>query len=385
MISTRPLPSSSGWLKLWFATLLFFISASAAVACPLCYELASELMKEGVQLDLAEQVVLAVPAAVPNQYRIVAVIKGKDQVGDIVAASVTGIDTPEAAGSDPYLLVRNDSTQQWSGLGTIRADYAQWLRQLAATLLVKGERPPTRPSNMRTTVTLSYPGWRQRTALVLPHLEDPDPLAARIAWEEVARAPYEVMDVVRSRIDPGTVAGWLDDPKLVARRASYTLLLGFVGGSADADRLEQRLEMAWSSHDDTNLAAMIGADLELRGPSRVDWVESKYFADRQRTMPEIEAALLALDVQGDANRNIPRDRVIQALRVFISDRPTMAGFVAPQLSEWNYWDEATEYEALLRSGVLKNDPASEFAVVTYLRDAAKSGVTVDLPNNTTRP
>ena len=77
--------------------------------------------------------------------------------------------------------------------------------------------------------------------------------------------------------------------------------------------------------------------------------------------------------------------MIQALRDFISDRPAMAGFAAPQLSEWNYWDEATEYEALLRSGALKNDPASEFAVVTYLRDAAKSGVTIDLPNDTTRP
>jgi len=27
-----------------------------------------------------------------------------------------------------------------------------------------------------------------------------------------------------------------------------------------------------------------------------------YFADRNRTMPEIEAALLALNVHGDANR-----------------------------------------------------------------------------------
>jgi hypothetical protein len=241
MISTRPPLSSSKWLKPWFAAaVLFFISASAGVACPLCYELASELMTEGVQLDLADQAVLAVPGAVSDQYRIVAIIKGKDQVGD--ATSVTGIDAPEAAGSDRYLLIHDGSTQ------------------------------------------------------------------------------YEVMDVARSRIDPGTVAGWLEDPKLVARRAPYTLLLGFVGRSADADRLEQRLETASSSHDDTNLAAMIGADLELRGPSRVDWVESKYFADRQRTMPEIEAALLALDVQGDANRTIPRHRVIQALRDFIIER-----------------------------------------------------------------
>ena len=98
----------------------------------------------------------------------------------------------------------------------------------------------------------------------------------------------------------------------------------------------------------TNLAAMIGADLELRGPSRVGWVEARYFADRTRTMPEIEAALLALNVHGDANGTVPRERVIQAYRAFIRERPPMAGFVAQQLADWDYWDVATEYAALLR-------------------------------------
>ena len=243
-------------------------------------------------------------------------------------------------------------------LGTIRAEYADWLRQLAATALVKGDRPrPTWPLNMQTSSTLSYAGWRQRIALVLPYLENPDPLAAQIAWGELARAPYAIMDVARSRIDAATVESWLDDPRLASRHAAYTLLLGFVGGPADAARLEQRIEAAWSSHDTTNLAAMIGADLELRGPSRVDWVEAMYFADRSRTMPEIEAALLALNVHGDANRTVPRERVIQAYRAFIRERPPMAGFVAPQLADWDYWDATTEYAALLKSNAIK-DPAS---------------------------
>ncbi|SED70905.1 hypothetical protein SAMN05519104_4149 [Rhizobiales bacterium GAS188] len=361
---------SPGRLKCRLAALFLLASATAAVACPLCYEAARQLMTEGVQLDMAERVVLAVPDASASQFRVVAVIKGLDAVGDVIAEPVIDIDPATGGGSDPFLLLRDRAAPRWTSLGTIRTEYADWLRQLAATRSVGGERPRlTWPSNTQTSVTLSYAGWRQRIGVILPHLEDPNPLAARIAWGELARAPYAVMDAARSRIDATTVAGWLDDPKLVSRQAAYILLLGFVGGRADAARLEQRIEAAWNSHDTSNLAAMIGADLELRGPSRVGWFESSYFADRSRTMPEIEAALLALNVHGDADRTVPRERVIQAYRVFIKERPPMAGFVAPQLAGWDYWDAATEYATLLKSNAIK-DPASEFAVVVYLQRAA---------------
>jgi hypothetical protein len=159
----------------------------------------------------------------------------------------------------------------------------------------------------------------------------------------------------------------------MARHAAYTLLLGFVGGPAEAARLERRIEAAWNSHDATNLAAMIGADLELCGASRVGWVEAMYFAHRARTMPEIDAALLALNVHGDADRTVPRARVIQAYLTFVKLRPPMAGFVAPQLADWGYWDAAAEFATLLRFQVIK-DQGSELAVLNHLQGAAAAGV-----------
>ena len=91
-------------------------------------------------------------------------------------------------------------------------------------------------------------------------------------------------------------------------------------------------------------------------------------------MAEIEAALLALHVHGDADQTVPRTSVIQAYRVFIRERPPMAGFVAPQLADWNYWGAAPQYAALLKSKAI-SDPASEFAVLSYLQraDAARAG------------
>jgi hypothetical protein len=370
-LSPSPAP---GWLKCWLAALFLLISAAGAVACPLCYQAARQLLTVGVQLDVADRAVLAERVTDRKEFRIVDVVKGEDAVGDILADPVTGLDEAAPARVDSYLLVHDRGAPRWISLGAIRAEYAEWLRQLAATLQVKGDHPrPTWPLTMQTSVALSYPGWRQRVAIVLPYLESADPLIAEIAWGELARAPYATLDVARSRIDAATVTGWLEDPKLASRSAAYMLVLGFVGGPTDAARLEQQIEAARNSHDTTNLAAMIGADLELRGPSRVGWVETMYFADRTRTMPEIDAALLALNVHGDANRTVSRARVIEAYRTFIRERPPMAGFVAPQLADWNYWDAATEYATLLKSNVIK-DPASEFAIVTYLQRAAAAGV-----------
>jgi hypothetical protein len=150
------------------------------------------------------------------------------------------------------------------------------------------------------------------------------------------------------------------------------LLLGFVGGPAYAVRLEQHIDDMRISHGAANLGAMIGADLELRGPIRVGWVEALYLADHTRHAPEIEAAVVALSVLGDANRTIPRERAIQAFRTFIREHPAMAGSVAPQLADWKYWGAAPEYAALLKSDAIL-DPASEFAIVSYLRGAAAAG------------
>jgi hypothetical protein len=366
---------SHRWLRRWLAALFLFLSAPTAFACPLCYEVARQLVTVGQQLDTADRVVLAAPIAGGTRLRIVDVVKGKAAIGDIIGDRVADLDAAAGAGHDPILLVGDPVTPLWSNLGSIRADYADWLRRLAATRLVKGDRPrpTTWAPSLQGISALSYAGWRQRIALVQPYFENSDPLAAQIAWGELARSPYAAMDVVRSRIDAATVTHWLYDPRLAARHAAYTLLLGFVGGLADAARLEQSIDAMRNSHDTTNLAAMVAAELELRGPFRVGWVEAMYFADRSRTLPEIEAALLALAVHGDANLTVPRERVIQAYRTFIRERPPMAGFVAPQLADWNYWDAAAEYAALLKSNAIK-DPASEFAIVNYLQSAAAKAV-----------
>src|SRR5215469_8656198 len=145
--------ASLRWLKAGLAGLSLVVSAPAAVACPLCYEAARQGITIGQQLDAADRVVLAAPLA--SRFRIVEVVKGKGAIGDIIADPVAGLDASAGAGSDSALLVGDPLAQGWISLGAIRAEYADWLRQLAATRLIKGDRPrPTGPQSMQGTAAL---------------------------------------------------------------------------------------------------------------------------------------------------------------------------------------------------------------------------------------
>jgi hypothetical protein len=223
--------------------------------------------------------------------------------------------------------------------GPIAAEQAGWLRQLAAT---------------KRTTGMNAAEWRDHVALLLPYLENPEPMVAEIAFAEIAfaefaSAPYAALRSLKPHLDAAAIRKWLNDPTLAARQALYTLLLGIAGGPQDAEYLEKSLEAAWKSKDSTNLGAELAADLELRGQSRVSWIEEKYFVDHDRTMPEIQAALLAMGEQGRADAVIPRWRVIDAYRVFIREHEALAGLVAKDLAEWKCWEFVPKFTAIVHS------------------------------------
>ena len=343
---------------------LLLISAVDAKACPICF--AGLVVTPGQQLDAAEQAVLAEPVVGKTGYRILEVVKGK--VTDrTIGGQVLGADATTLRDRRPLLLLRSGPALQWRSIGTIGVEHAGWLRRLALIGSTGPVRPNTGwPVTTQTSSALEDARWHERVALVVSYLEHPEPLANQIAFGEISRAPYGAMRSLKPLLNAATIAKWIDDPILAARRPTYMVLLGIAGGSDEAARLEQRLDVAWQTHDATNLAAMLAAELELQGPSRVGRIEKAYFADRTRTLPELNAALLALSVHGSANAAIARDRVIEAFRLFIKERKAMAGFVAMQLADWECWDATTDYITLLDSGAVK-DPSSHFAIVNYLQ------------------
>ncbi|HET9068334.1 MAG TPA: hypothetical protein VFN28_06790, partial [Amaricoccus sp.] len=280
---------------------------------------------------------------------------------------------PSPAEGRALLVLHNAFAGTWKAVGAARPENAGWLREIASA--------PPLASDLggdAEHVVVAGPALDLRLALSAPRFEDADPIVAEIAGDQVARAPYGALSGVAGRLDPAILRAFLDAPGTGPRRPSYILLLGLAGDDRDAAAIEARLALARQRRDATDLAALLAADMELRGPARVGWVEATYLADRDRSLPEVEAALAALSVQGEADATVPRQAVVAAFRRFIRARPAMAGFVAPDLAHWQAWEASGDYAALLEAGAV-SDPAEEFAILTYLQQspdpAAKAAVT----------
>jgi hypothetical protein len=343
----------------WLTGALLLCASAAAVACPLC--IGALRHSPAQELTFLRQAVLAVPTADQRSYRVVEVIKGDRPPNGMIEEGSFRTDAAALGSGKPLLLARDASWPMWVNVGALSAKHASWLRQFAAG------KPWTE---------MNADEWQARVAFMLPYLESPEPLVAEIVYGEIARAPYTVLLAVKSRLDAATIRRWLADPKLVARQPLYLLLLGIDGDARDATDLERRLEAAWQSRDATNLGSMLAADLELRGAARMAWIDEKYLRDRGRSTPELEAVLLALSVQGNANNVIPRERVIQSYRMFMREHKEIAGFVAQDLAAWQYWDAVPEYVALMKSD-LRQQYASRLAIVAYLKQSPSGAAGVD--------
>jgi hypothetical protein len=304
-------------------------AAGPAAACAICLSAISVTTAE--EVEATDRAVLAIPDA--DGVRVVAVLKGDGAEGEQIPASAL-VPTPGAPAEGlALLLVHNAFAGTWKSLGVARPENADWLRQVASAPALMPD--PDHPHQAAPGMALD-----PRLALAIPRLEDAD-------------------------LDAAKLRGLVAAPIVGSRRSIYILLLGVAGGPEDAEAIEARLDAGRRAHDATDLPALLAADLELRGPDRLPWIEATYLADRGRHLAEVEAALAALSVQGDANATVPRADVVAAFRRFIRVRPAMAGFVAPELAHWQAWEASGDYAALIESGVVQ-DPAEEFAIRGYL-------------------
>lgn len=331
-------------LRSRLAGLSLLAASAVAAACPICSGAAKQSPAQEL-IDLPRAVLVTAEA---KQYRVVQLIKGERP--EALLHEVLRRDAAGAA--QTLLLVRDDAWPMWVSLGAIDARHADLLRELAAP----------RPAQADTAA------WRRRVDLALPHLHSREPLLAEIAYAECASAPYAALRAARPQLDPRMLRRWVDDPQLAARRPLYLLLLGIAGDAGDAAAIEARIDAAWRTHGVPDLASLLAADLELRGSPRVAWIEERYLRDPSRLTAEVQAALLALSVQAHAGDAIPRERVIEAYRVFMRERKDLAGLVAPDLAAWQYWEATPEFAALLKSGV-RQQFASRLAIEAYLRQS----------------
>jgi hypothetical protein len=283
------------------AALMIFVSGHA-MACPLCSSIL-QLTISAQELVYSRHAVLAAPVADRNAYRVVAVIKGEAPAGNTIPGPVfRGVMKSEK----PLLLIRDVAWPRWVNFGPVSADQADWLRKLTAT---------------KSANDLTDEEWREHVAFFLPYLENPEPMVAEIAFNEFASAPYAALRSLKPRLDAVALRKWLADPRLAAREPVYLLLLGIAGTADDARWIEERIATVRQKHDSAKLPALLGAQLELRGPAGIEQIETLYLADSTRTEPELEAAVAALNVYASSHGGAARGRVNEALRLLNKQRP----------------------------------------------------------------
>ncbi len=253
------------------------------------------------------------------------------------------------------VLLMNAGSPDWLALGFVPASRADWLITVAAM-------PRLDPG-----VTAS----KDRTLFFLRDLEDATPLVAQAAFEEVAVRPYAGLRAVRAELNRQRIVQWLQapaasvNPERRSRFALYYLLLGLSGNANDASAIESTISQPDAARNGKEHSAMLAALLDLRGDAGLAWVEQRYLSNPDVADDDMQAALLALSVQGGDGARVSQAQVVAMYARFIRSNPQRAGFVASDLAAWGRWEFAEALAQALRSQ-RQQVFASRYAIVFYL-------------------
>lgn len=313
---------------LLFSIILAVTSAPAPLnACLVCVAdpLETVLVAE---LERSAQVVLARPVGDSDEgrFRIETIYRGTDglAVGTEVKASLPLFSSEQAKiGQGAVLLTRRGHKAEW---------------------VIRAPASPSHVAFFEEVLTLPKAGSGDlldelgRAIFFARHLHHEDAVLARAGAAELTRLPYPMLRRIRSRLDPEKIRKELGNPASADRYALFHTLLGLCGTDEDRAEIRRRLETMWQGKNWRSLGALLTAKLELEGESVVDEIEERYFRDRERTLPEIEQAILALRVHGDADDGVGRQRIIVAFRNFLSHREPLASLVIADLTRWQDWE-----------------------------------------------
>ena len=333
-------------------SLLVLAWGNVVLACAICAP-SAEQNSLVYRLSTVDSAMLATPSKDGKSFAPLHPVKGEQPKGAVVVAVTDQLASGDGSKfKETVLLVFNPALGGWINMGAMPVERLDWLRQL---------------TTMRPASALSPndPSWPGRIALFAKDLENPLPLLAQTAYDEIAVAPYPVMRTLRPNLSVVKLNEWLQNDALAKKRSLYNLLLGFVGDKTDVAYLEQRMQNQGQLLDKAELSSMMAAYIEMRGSSGVDWIEANYLKNKERSDMEVQAAVLALTVHGNDGVKVNRERIIQSYSAFIKSNPMRAGFVASDLGNWGRWEFVTDYMALLKSGV-QQAFASRYAIVLYL-------------------
>ena len=347
--------------------------AAPARACPFCSAVSLTFAQEIAQSQAAviARLVEPPPAAAlspraegplpKGKFEVVEVLKGSDLVADagLLGADAAPIETimleEKPVGTLFLLMGVEPPNLVWSSPIRVGERAVAYIKKL-------GDLPEKGPD---------------RLAFFEQHLEDEDESLARDAYDEFAVAPYADVRGLKDRMNPAKLLGWIENPKVQAnRRRLYATMLGVCGTAADADRIGAILEGKTASGEPLppeqaeirgGLDALIACYVALRGPEALDLVDRLFLEREGRDVPfaETYAAVMALRFLGEESDLVPRDRVLQSLRLLLEE-PKLADLVIADLARWQDWSVVDKLSQIFKDAQADNIFVRE-PIVNYLR------------------
>ena len=158
-------------------------------------------------------------------------------------------------------------------------------------------------------------------------------------------------------------------------------MLGICGTPAYAAEIEKILlgdDLGDDSSDlRSGLDALIACYVVLVGPTGLDLID-KLFLDRSsREIPftETYAAVMALRFLGEESETIPRERVLESLRLLLNE-PKLADLVIADLARWQDWSViaklTTIYVNATPENIFVREPIVNYMKACPLPEAARA-------------
>lgn len=234
------------------------------------------------------------------------------------------------------------------------------------------------------------------------YFEHPDPLLAQDAYDEFARAPYEVIIAFKDRMQRDKLIEWIESPEVgPSSRRLYLTMLGVCGQSDDVAMLEKLLNFDYDQikplvaasistlgltgapagtgivdtlvrAEDRRkkecLDALIACYLKLKGPDGLELVKQRFFANPNVRYYHLHSAIMAMRFHGEETDIIPREDLLKTMRLVL-DHPKFADQVVTDLTRWEDWEIMNRLVSLFLTS--EEDAYIRLPVASYLLVAAE--------------
>ncbi len=343
--------SANSVFRAMIAAMLLLACCQPLAACPFCSAVSQTFTEEIGSMDavvIADLVETSAPVEgtsnkVPKaKFKVARVVKGEGLVKP--AQEIDAIYFGNAKPGQSFLIMGVDPPKvMWSTPLQVSARAKEYVPRLLAL-----------PSE-----------GQERLAFFQEYLEDEDEMLARDAYDEFAKASYDAVKALRPQMDRPQLVSWIRNPDVPAsRRRLYLTMLGVCGGKEDLPLLEEMLK----SNDrkmKAGLDAMIGCYLTLRGQEGMPLIERLFLEDSKAEYADTYAAIMALRFHGSETDIIPKERILEALRLMLQ-RPQLADLVIPDLARWEDWSVMPRLVELFKQA---DDKSSwvRVPVINYLR------------------